>query len=254
MRSGINPIVMGGMLMGLSSCLLAEDNVDGKSQVQVGLVASVNSSFYRGADNDLFVLPLVIAEYGRFYLNGVDAGYRFYQREDGQRFAIEVGRTFDGYESGDSSFLSGMAERKAVWEARIVYEALVGGGRLKGKLMQDISDRHGGFSARLNYEHLFWQNETTMVTWVTGGEYWDSAKTDYYFGVRDSETRLNRQAYSASENLSLFVGSNVIKKLSPNVSLVLSAEYRMAGDAVDESPIVADGDQWSAYGGIFYKF
>ena len=256
MRPRLNrlAIVMSCFLVGLSTHSLAEDNVDPTLQVQVGLVAAANTSFYQGVGKEHFVLPLVMAEYKRFYLQGANAGYRLYQGEGGQGLAIEIGGTFDGYESGDASFLAGMAERKAAWEARLVYEAPIGGGQLRGKLMQDIGHSHEGFSARLDYERPLWMDEAHLVTWFAGGEYWDSAKTDYYFGIEASEARSNRAAYSASDSLSVFVGGNVIKQLSPKFSLILSAEYRLASGAVENSPLVTRSDQWSAYGGIFYQF
>ncbi|MEJ2622259.1 MAG: MipA/OmpV family protein [Candidatus Thiodiazotropha sp.] len=245
---------MSCLLFGFSTHSFAENSDNATWQVQVGPVASVNTSFYQGVGEEYYLLPLVIAEYKRFYLQGIDAGYRFYQREDGQQLAVEIGRTFDGYESNDARFLSGMATRKAAWETRLVYEAIVGGGQLKGKLMQDISHSHEGFSAHLEYERPLWNDETHLVTWLAGGEYWDSKKTDYYFGVDASEARSNRVAYSASDSHNLFVGGNAIKQLTPKFSVMLNAEYRIASDAVKNSPLVSRNDQWSAYGGIFYEF
>jgi outer membrane protein len=238
----------------LSTQLHAEDNVDASLQLQVGLATSVNTSFYHGVSEEYFVFPLVMAEYGRYYLEATNIGYRVYQGQSGQRLAIEIDRTFDGYESGDASFLSGMVERKAAWEAGVVYEAFVGGGQLKGKLMKDISDVHEGFSTRLEYERSLWQDEAHLVTWFAGGEYWDRAKTDYYFGVESSEVRPDRPAYSAPDSHSLFVGGNAFKQLNPEVTLFLSAEYRSASAEVKDSPLVTQVDQWSTYGGFFYQF
>lgn len=247
-------IVISCFAAGLSSQAFAEDEVDSTRQVQVGLVASTNTSFYRGVGEKNYLLPLAIAEYKDFYLQGIDVGYRLYRSKDGQGLAVEIGRTFDGYESDEADFLTGMADRKAAWEARLVYEAPVGGGQLTGKLMQDIGHSHDGFAARLDYERPFCVGESHMMTWFAGGEYWDSAKTNYYFGVNASEARPNRAAYAASDSFSLFVGGNAIKRLSPKFSLIISAEYRSANDALADSPLVTRSDQWSAYGGIFYSF
>jgi outer membrane protein len=247
-------VFWGCLLLGLSSLSLADDADDSELHLQVGVVASANSSYYQGVGHEQFVLPLVIAEYKQFYVQGTFAGYRLYQGESGQGLAVEIGGTFDGYESGDAGFLLGMADRKSAWEAGLVYWAPVAGGQLTGKLMQDVSDKHGGFSARLDYERPLWMDETQLISWFAGAEYWNRAKSDYYFGVTASEARSDRPLYSAPDSVSLFVGGNFIKQLSPRFSLIVSADYRTASGAVKNSPLVARTDQWSAYSGVFYEF
>jgi outer membrane scaffolding protein for murein synthesis (MipA/OmpV family) len=50
-----------------------------ENSVKVGLVASVNSSFYKDVGEEYYVLPLVLAEYGRFYLQGIHGDYRLFE-------------------------------------------------------------------------------------------------------------------------------------------------------------------------------
>jgi outer membrane protein len=247
-------LVVGCLLVGCSPSLLARVGRVPGLDLQAGVVVSANTSYYKGAGEEVYILPLVLAEYRDFYLEGIRAGYRVYKREDGQVLSFEVARTFDGYESNDSSFLTGMAERKDAWEAGLVYEAQIAGGWITGKLMQDFSDVHDGYSLRVDYERRIWRNKTIELTGYAGGEFWDRKKSDTYFGVRDSEARPDRPAYAASESLFLFLGSNFIKQLTPTVSLIASMEYRLGSDSVDDSPVVRRTDQWSVYSGIFYRF
>lgn len=246
--------VIGVLIVGLSTDSYGTDNVDSALHAQIGLVASINSSYYQGADEDYELLPLPIVEYKRFYVQGIDLGFHLYQGEDGKDLAVEIEGSFDGYESSDASILSGMAERKAAWEAALVYKAGIGHGQLKTKLMWDVSDRHQGFSTRIMYERPLWMDQTHLVSWYGGGEYWDRAKTNYYFGVKAFEASVNRPAYTAAESLNVFAGLNAIKQLSQTFSLLINAEYRLTSDAVAHSPLVDRNDQWSAYGGIFYSF
>ncbi|WP_316364191.1 MipA/OmpV family protein [Candidatus Thiodiazotropha sp. CDECU1] len=223
--------------------------------VQAGLVTSANSSFYEDAGNEYYFLPLVIAEYDRFYLQGISGGYRFYQDDGGQSLALEIRRTFDGYSSDDSDALEGMADRDAAWEAGLAYEVGIAGGQAKAKLMQDISDTHKGLSVRVEYERPFWTNDTHMLSWYAGSEYWNGKKTDYYFGVSPEEaTAATRHDYTADESYRFYLGSNLVKRIDDNISLLASAEYLRADDAVDDSPLTTRQDQWSAYIGVFYEF
>ncbi|MET0007222.1 MAG: MipA/OmpV family protein [Candidatus Thiodiazotropha sp. 6PLUC9] len=225
--------------------------------IQVGLVTAVNSTYYTDLDEEYYLLPLVIAEYDRFYLQGIHGGYRFFQDDEGQSLALEIRRTFDGYSSDDiddSDTLAGMAERDQAWEAGLAYEVGMVGGQAKAKLMQDISDTHNGFSARFEYERPFWTGDAHMFSWYAGSEYWNSKKSDYYFGVKPEEATSTRSVYTADGNYSFFLGSNLIKRINNSVTVLASVEYIRATDAVNDSPLTNREDQWSSYIGIFYQF
>ncbi|MEW8506102.1 MAG: MipA/OmpV family protein [Candidatus Thiodiazotropha sp.] len=222
--------------------------------MQMGLVASANSSFYKGAAEEHYLLPLLIADYDRFYLQGINGGYRLYKDDNGQSLALELRRTFDGYNSDDSDALEGMGDRDGAWEAGLAYEMGMAGGRAKVKLMQDISATHDGFSAGIEYERKLWVDDAHAVTWYAGSEYWSGRKTDYYFGVTREEATSTRAIYSADKSYSFSLGSNAIKRIDNNLSLIASAEYLWMTDAVKDSPLTARQDQWTAYAGIFYQF
>jgi outer membrane protein len=222
--------------------------------VKIGLVTAANSSFYQDMDKEYYILPLVIAENDRFYLQGVQGGYRFFQDDEDQSLALEIRRTFDGYISDDSDALVGMADRDAAWEAGLAYEIGIAGGQVKTKLMQDISDTHNGFSARFEYERPIWTNDALMVSWYAGSEYWNSKKTNYYFGVTPEEATAARSVYTTDESYSLFLGSNAIKHIKNDISVIASAEYLQVTDAIYDSPLTTRKDQWSTYIGVFYQF
>ncbi|MCG8012278.1 MAG: MipA/OmpV family protein, partial [Candidatus Thiodiazotropha weberae] len=101
-------------LMGLFSLSMSV-SLAAEQRVQFGVVVSANSSFYEDVGQDYYLLPLLLVDYDRFYLQGIDAGYRFFEGET-QSLALEVRRTFDGYESDDSDALEGMRDRDQAWE------------------------------------------------------------------------------------------------------------------------------------------
>ncbi|MEW8627021.1 MAG: MipA/OmpV family protein [Candidatus Thiodiazotropha sp.] len=224
-----------------------------EERVQLGVVVSANSSFYEDVGRDYYLLPLVIADYDRFYLQGIDGGYRFFQGE-GQSLAVEIRRTFDGYDSDDSDALEGMQDRDQAWEAGLVYEANLLGGQAKAKLMSDISDTHNGFTGRVEYERSLLTGSTYMVNWFGGSEFWSSKKTDYYFGVTPEEATSVRPVYKAGESYNLFAGVNTVKRFNAEYSLIASAEYQWSTDEINDSPLTARQDQWTLYAGIFYQF
>jgi outer membrane protein len=222
--------------------------------VQIGLVTSVNSSLYNDEGKEYYLLPLLIADYDRFYLKGTHGGYRLFQVNDRQTLALEIRYTFDGYESSDSDALAGMEDRDSAWEAGLAYEISMAGGQLKTQLMQDISNSHNGFSARFEYERPFLMEDTLMVSWYTGSEYWNQKKTNYYFGVNREEETSTRPVYTTGDSYSAIIGSNAAKRINENFNIIVSAEYLWMSDTVDHSPLTDRQDQWSAYTGIFYQF
>lgn len=228
-----------------------------ESELQLGVVTAVNTTFYEDLGEEYYLLPLMIAEYGRFYLRGVHGGYRFFQDDEGQSLALEVRRTFDGYgkdDIDDGDALAGMSDRDAAWEAGLAYETPLAGGQMKARLMQDISNTHDGLSVRFEFERPLWTDQSHMLSWYAGSEYWNSKKTDYYFGVTPGETTANRSLYTADDSSSSFVGGNLIKQIDKNISILANIEYLRMSDAVSDSPLVDRQDQWSAYAGIFYQF
>jgi outer membrane protein len=148
----------------------------------------------------------------------------------------------------------GMDDRDAAWETGLAYEVNMAGGQMKTKLMQDISDSHNGFSANFEYEHPFWIDDALMVSWYTRSEYWNSKKTDYYFGVTHEEATSTRPFYAAHESYSFHLGSNAFKRINDKITAIVSAEYLWMSDAVKDSPLTSRQDQWSAYAGVFYQF
>ncbi len=240
-------------LIGLIAALISPPLLAERS-LQIGLATSANNSFYSGVDEEHYIFPLVIAEYDRFYLKGTHGGYRLLQDKEGQSLALEFRRTFDGFSSKDSNALMGLADRNGAWEAGLAYERNLAGGQVKAKLLHDISNNHNGFSSRLEYERPLLINEPHMVTWYAGAEYWNSKKTNYYFGVTREEQTSVRSTYAADESYSLFLGSNALKRISKKITLIVSAEYLWMTDVVDDSPLTTRQEQYSAYAGIFYQF
>lgn len=230
------------------------DDNNSELQLQLGLAVSANTSFYKGVGEEYYLFPLAIAEYGRFYLQGTHGGYRFFEGDDGQAWALEIRRTFDGYRAEDGDYLQGMAEREAAWEAGIAFQQPVAGGELKAKLMQDISNSHEGWSGRLEYEQMAYGDERQMVSWYSGVEVWGGDKTNYYFGVPGEEASAERQAYKAGGSLSGFIGSHYFRRLAPEFTLIISGEYLLVDDEIEKSPLVTRKDQFLVYSGIFYHF
>jgi outer membrane protein len=222
--------------------------------IEIGWVTSVNSSLYQDVGEQYYALPLVIVESERFYLQGTRGGYRFFQDDEGQSLAFEIRYTFDGYQSDDRDALAGMADRDSAWEAGLSYETSMMGGLVETKLMKDISNTHNGYSAQLDYERSLWIDNRLMVSWYTGSEYWNSKKTTYYFGVTPQEAISTRPDYTTDESYSLYLGSNIHKRINDKITFIVNVEYLWMSDAINDSPLTTRQDQWSAYAGVFYPF
>lgn len=225
-----------------------------KQDVQIGLVGVVNSSFYQDADEQYFVVPVGFAEYKGFYLDGINAGYRFGDLSRVHQFSVELRPTFDGYLASYSDALAGMSDRDETWEAGLAYKGWLLDGQVSAKLMYDILDVHQGFSANLDYESSILEREQLEVSLYVGAGYWNQDKTHYYFGVEPNEVRAGREAYQAKDSYSVYLGANLFKDVTSNVTLLASTEYISRSSAVKDSPITAYSDSWLIYAGALYKF
>ena len=238
----------------VSANAFSQETTQDAFNMKIGVGVSANTGVYSGINEEFSVVPLIMLEYKNFYFQGATAGYRIFQHANGTGLSFEVSRTSDGYKASDANELKGLDDRIGAWEIGLNFETMVIGGQLKANLMQDVSETHEGLSAKLQYERPLLMGATHMMTWYAGGDFWDQERTQYYYGVNQSEATTSRASYKPTNSTNLFVGTNVIKQLSPKFSVLANAQYMMLGEAREESPLVNKDDQWSTFAAVVYQF
>ena len=237
-----------------SSPGLAENSSKVKKQLNLslGLGAIYSSNPYRGADNEITPFPLLNYEGERFFLRGTRLGYHLFKQD---RFAVTLLGSYrgEGYESGDSSFLQGMADRDGTFEAGLQTSLVTSLGQFRASLLSDVLDEHNGHEARLTFSKRF--SLQKILVSPSASLIWQSGQlANYYYGVRMAEATMNRPAYKVDSAFLVQLGLMTNYRLSEHWSVSGRIALTRLADEISDSPIVEDDFVTSAFVGIGYRF
>ena len=223
-------------------------------QWSLGLGVISSPRPYAGADNQTRVIPVLGLEYKRFYVTGIQAGFRLIERG---RFSLElIGRgQFAGYEEDDSTLLAGMEERRETFEAGLSAAWELGEFELEATVAADALGRSDGAQAslELSWGKVFGRGKVGLFPGI-GASWQDADFVDYYAGVRPQEARPGRPAFEGGSVVNLGAGLRGFVKVADRTRMVgLVRVERLAGDYA-ESPIIAS--RWGYFGlvGIAWEF
>lgn len=221
--------------------------------VQLGSLAITEHSLYAGASTQHQLFPLLLVGYGRFYFHGAQGGYRFMQRGS-TSIALQFGINSDGYKASDSEVMEGMRARRDAVESGLLITHRLKPGHLEFSLMNDLGSTHKGYSARIAYEHLPMMTIAGATSFYLAGEYYDSAKSDYYFGVDEHEATPGRAAHTIGGVSAFSAGLRHAYPVSARLTLLGSIGYRAFEKKLALSPIVQRNGQMQAHAAFAYRF
>jgi len=219
----------------------------------VGAGAVVSTSPYDGVDTKAMAVPFLSGEYKDFYVQGVEAGYRFLKNENLTVSAI-VSPRFMGYDSDDSDALNGMRDRRMSMDAGLKADyALADQLTLSGKVVADALGRSDGMEYELSLRRPVKGNSFRLVPSV-GVRYQSGSMVDYYYGVRDNEVRSARAAYEPRGSLNPFANMIFSSGISKRWVMMAMLGVESLGSEIRKSPIVDESYVVSAAAGLTYRF
>ncbi len=232
-----------------------------KQQVSAGVGVLVSPKPYKGADSEVYPIPLIFYRYENFYANGKKTGYTFYKKPFNvfeQDFLwkndLIAEIRFDGYDASDEDVFDGMSDRDWTIDTglstALMHKKL---GRLSFQWLVDILNKHNGYELTLKYDYPITMEKLTLTPAV--GFKWQSQNlVDYYYGVQDDEVRAGRPAYHADSTTNWFTALTGKYDISEEWSIFSMLEYEFYGNEIEDSPIVSDDDGLMFMGGILYNF
>jgi outer membrane protein len=240
------------LLMGICSQVFAAVDKEVLNLAGAGMIVSTRP--YEGVKTRVSPLPFLTGEYKNFYIKGVEMGYRFFKNEDWALSAIVVPR-FMGYSSEDSSTLSGMDDRRGSVDAGVKAEYALPWDRviLGGKVLADTLGRSDGLEYELWLRRSFKWNIVRVVPSL-GVRYQSKSLVDYYYGVRDSEVRAGRPAYTPDGAMVPFANMLFTTGLSKRLIVVTMLGVESLGSTIRKSPIIDKNYVVSAVAGLTYRF
>ena len=227
----------------------------GKRPLTIGIGALYKDKPYKNFDSSekTTAVPIVLYEGENFFARGSTIGWNFLG--SGSLELAVIGEVLnDGYESGDSNFLTGMSDRDPSFGVggHVIWKPENLG--LKLAAVTDVADNSDGTQVR---GEVFYTHRTGdwMLKPYAGIVWQDDDYNDYYYGVRSNEVNLSlgRTAYSADSDINFRFGAVAIyqKKTSPWMYIV-GLRYDLLGDEIEDSPIVDDDSELTAIFGVAY--
>lgn len=243
----MNTRVLFSMLILLASPLLfaQEEPADAtpsqapsKVQWSLGIGAFSSPRPYVGAENSQIVAPLVEVTYKKLYVQGIQAGYRFF---DTGKYSLDAraGIVFNGLDPDDSDFLEGMKKRRSTIEGGFVFDWKPGKFRLSNAFYTDLLGRSYGQQASSDFSRTWSFNRYQWGFTPSIGVVWQSSNfIDYYYGVTPEEARPGRppfQGHSVINFRSSLLGYFFI---SMRLRLVGLIRIQRLDNEILDSPIV----------------
>ncbi len=236
-----------------SSSFAESSNASGRQHnLTLGLGTVFSTNPYQGADWKINPLPLLTYEGDHFFVRGTNAGYHLF-KQNNLTLSLLGSYRMAGYDSGDSPFLQGMADREETLEAGLQVSLATSFGHFSATLLSDVLDEHNGQEAKLTFSKRFPVQNFFVSPFVSA--IWQSDQlVDYYYGVRTTEATIARPAYQVNNSILMQIGLMANYLFSEHWSISGRVSMTRLADEISDSPIVDDDLVTSVFFSIGYQF
>ncbi len=146
-----------------------------------------------------------------------------------------------------------LPDRSVAWETGLEFLTETRWGFVQASWLQDISQKHNGYSANIRIGRSgFWHR----WTWSTHIEarYRSRQLNNYYYGILESEATEELLAYRAKSGINWITGAAFRYHLSKKLNIGFVAQYERLSDAIIDSPIIVREEIATGFMGLQYKF
>ncbi|MDH3274709.1 MAG: MipA/OmpV family protein [Gammaproteobacteria bacterium] len=206
----------------------------------------------QGADAAITGGPFPFYEGERLSLGFGAISYAFAD-VSGMRLALEGQPRFEGFDPTKSDALVGMHKRNPAFDIGFSLSSDGVWGQAQLRAVADITGTHDGYEVSASYQYPLQSGRWTLVP--STGLNWRSKKlVDYYYGVREDESRAGRPSYVGRSGLSATVGLAADYRLTEHWNVVAGADLTYLGDSIQDSPIIEKNHETSLFTALVYRF
>lgn len=217
----------------------------------IGGIAAPNP-YIGGGGTQSAVLPFAFYEGDRLMVEPNRIHYSWFKHHGFTISAMAMLR-FQGYDPADNAALAGMQKRRSSLDGGVAlaYTNDLGTFSLTG--LTDISDTHQGDELIASWGIPFTVGRNWLLNPTVGISWKSERLIDYYYGVRVSEVRPGRPAYSGRASTDAFVGLDIFYRLTGKWTAIAQFNYASLSNHIANSPIVVDDNQWYGFLGLAYE-
>lgn len=217
----------------------------------LGAGVMLSESPYKGVDDEVSFVPVMILEEKRFFVEGTSFGYYFNDSSSPLRWALLGSLRLQGYDADDGSDLDGMRDRDRAFDGGLKVSWKNSVADLSLAAVADLSGTHEGQEVRLSASREFFKGGIKPRVGVS----WQSEDlAGYYYGVNADEARPGRTAYAPGDDIEYSAGVRVGVPLGKRWALFADVGCTFLGGEAKDSPIVADDKLMRYMAGAAYRF
>lgn len=224
----------------------------------LGVGAISSQQPYTGIDHDTKAIPLIYFENEYLRVFGPNAEVRLSQLQINDTQPVDfslVGQyDFSGYDADDSRVFDGMSDRKSSFWAGAKVQWHTDLVNVHAEWLADVSGNSKGQRLNLGLERTWRLDDHITLTPHVTAMWQDKKYVDYYFGVRDSEARMDRAAYAGKSALNTELGVRGNYMFDKHHSLFLDIKATSLASEIKDSPLVDRSTENSALFGYLYRF
>ncbi len=157
------------------------------------------------------------------------------------------------FELNDSEALSGMDKREDSFDIGINIQSDKSWGTLELAVSGDVSSIYDGYEITASYGYP-WIKGRWFLKPAVGVSYLSQQLVGYYYGVKNSEQKVNRPAYSGEAGVNSFVEVSVFYQIREKWAFIAGMNYVYLDDAITNSPLVDESHEATAFTAITYAF
>jgi MipA family protein len=225
---------------GLSPMLFAQSLYKGGDNWHgiVGVGVLFRAEAYEAIDHRMLFLPHMIMRRGNFFIEGLEAGYRVAEGEQGH-FDLILTPRLEGFEGDEHVFFKDMADRDFSVDGGIGTTWREGEFEFKLSAVTDLLNKSEGEEVTLSVGNTYiLTGKMTILTPSLGVRWQSKDLVNYYYGVKTTEVKARRSAYTGHATLNYIAAINATYSLSKRSTLFATVEYEHLGDGIHDSPLV----------------
>ncbi len=234
------------------SLLLSEEN-----KITLGAGAYIQSQPYKGASELILPSPVIFFDNGVVYARWSRFGLYFLGKKEKDYswgFSLTVQPRTMGYKASDSSYLSGMDERKSTLEGGVAFSASFQKEKyIELMLLTDIMGRHNSWLAHAEIGDQYQLGEFTFYPSIIL-LYEPSKFINYYYGVKEHEATLSRPCYTPNGGFQYGIQTYIKYPLTQKLSTFINLRYDHIPSSASDSPLTDKPYIYSALFSLIYTF
>ncbi len=240
-------------LLFLSAHLFATE----KHKLTIGLGPYIQSKPYKGADDLILPSPVIFYDNGIVYARWSRFGLYFLgeKKEDyAWGFSLTVQPRTLGYKASDSSYLRGMDERKSSFEGGLAFSASYQKSKyIEIMLLADMLKNYNSWVLRTEIGDEYKAGNFTFYPSIIL-LYQPKKFINYYYGVKTTEARANRPAYTPGSGLEYGAQTYIKYPFNDNLSALVNLRYDILPKSAKDSPLTDKNHIYSGLFSLIYTF